>query len=389
MASQIDRDVERARKILKGRAREELRRYFKHGELIGRKGRDIVSIPIPNIEIPRFRFGDNSGGAGQGEGEIGDPIARGPDEEGDGDGEAGDQPGDHILEDFTLEELAEILGEELELPRLENKSRQTIVSQRMRYKSIRDVGPENLLARRRTLKQALLRCLSVVDPEDLEDPEFDLAKVIRLTRPDYRYRCPEVINEYAANAAIVYMLDVSGSMTDELKNIVRTMANWIDIWICSQYKGVECRYIIHNAAAREVDQNTFYHTRESGGTIISSAYKLFAAIINPSSGYSSPYGGTYSPEEWNIYGFHFSDGDNWGEDDRAALAVVSGHLLPRINLFGYTQIKSPYGSGNFLNSIAALKRNNGDGGFENLATAFLKGREDIFNGIKALLGKGK
>ena len=72
---------------------------------------------------------------------------------------------------------------------------------------------------------------------------------------------------------MIYLMDVSGSMTDEQKEIVRTEAFWIDTWLSSQYDGIETRYIIHDAVAKEVDEHTFYHTRESGGTRISSAYK--------------------------------------------------------------------------------------------------------------------
>ena len=75
------------------------------------------------------------------------------------------------------------------------------------------------------------------------------------------------------------MMDVSGSMTDEQKEIVRIEAFWIDTWIKAHYKGVETVYIIHDAAAQEVDEHTFYHTRESGGTKISSAYELADKII--------------------------------------------------------------------------------------------------------------
>ena len=77
-------------------------------------------------------------------------------------------------------------------------------------------------------------------------------------------------------------MDVSGSMTDEQKEIVRTEAFWIDAWLGQQYRGIEKRYIIHDAVAKEVDEHTFYHTRESGGTRISSAYKAAAELIDRS-----------------------------------------------------------------------------------------------------------
>ena len=79
------------------------------------------------------------------------------------------------------------------------------------------------------------------------------------------------------------------------------------------YKGLETRFIIHDAAAKEVDENTFFRTSESGGTLISSAYKLCQKMIEDK----------YPPHEWNIYPFHFSDGDNWsGEDTRLCVRLL-------------------------------------------------------------------
>src|SRR5207248_748032 len=166
--------------------------------MIGKKGKDLVSIPLPQIDIPQFRYGTKgSGGVGQGPGQPGQPLTPGQ-EPGSG---AGDQPGGHILEvELTMEEMASILGEELALPRIE--------------------------------------------------------------------------------------------------------PFWIDTWIKAHYQGVETVYIIHDAVAQEVDEHTFYHTRESGGTKISSAYALADKVINQ----------RYTPDSWNVYAFHFSDGDNWGDD---------------------------------------------------------------------------
>src|SRR5260370_6904157 len=119
--------------------------------MIGRQGREYVSIPIPNIEIPHFRHGGKgSGGVGQGEGDPGTPIGKGQDD-GDGQGEAGDQPGGHVREvEVSLEELAEMLGQELELPRVEPKGKSTISTHKDKYSSIRSTGPEPLTHMRRT-----------------------------------------------------------------------------------------------------------------------------------------------------------------------------------------------------------------------------------------------
>jgi uncharacterized sporulation protein YeaH/YhbH (DUF444 family) len=130
MSLKIDQDHSRFRAIVRGKIRQNLRKYISQGELIGRKGKDLVSIPIPQIDIPRFRFGDKQqGGAGQGEGEPGDPIGGEQGEEGGEGKQAGQGAGEHSLEvDVTLDELAAILGEELELPDIQDKGKSKIIN---------------------------------------------------------------------------------------------------------------------------------------------------------------------------------------------------------------------------------------------------------------------
>ena len=104
----VERDQSRFRQIVRGKIRQNLRKYVTHGEMIGRQGRDLVSIPIPQLDVPHFRYGKNgSGGVGQGEGEVGTPIGSARGQQRNGTGKAGSDPGAHILEvDISLEELA-------------------------------------------------------------------------------------------------------------------------------------------------------------------------------------------------------------------------------------------------------------------------------------------
>src|SRR5512135_2247777 len=158
MANRIERDSGRYREIIKGQVRKELKKFISHSELLGKKGKNLVSIPIPRVDIPHFRFDPGGmGGVGQGDGDVGDVIGRG--EPGDGTGAgAGDQPGAHIMEvELTLEELAEMLGEALELPHIEPRGKDYLFSQKDRYTSIRQVGPESLRHFKRTYKHALKR----------------------------------------------------------------------------------------------------------------------------------------------------------------------------------------------------------------------------------------
>jgi sporulation protein YhbH len=368
MVLRIEGDQNRFKQIIRGKIRENLRKYVSHGEMIGRKGKDLVSIPVPHLDVPHFRFGHSgSGGVAQGDGEIGQPIARGGDQEGEG-GEAGSEPGGHILEvDVPLDELAAILGDELELPNIEPKGRENISQEKARYNSIRRTGPESLRHFKRTYIQALRRQISASE----YDPKKPLVLPIN---EDKRYRSWDEVREPVANAVIIYMMDVSGSMTDDQKEIVRIESFWIDTWLRSQYDGVERRYIIHDAVAKEVDEETFYHTRESGGTRISSAYKVCAELIARS----------FPPVDWNIYCFQFSDGDNWGEDNEASLRVLREGIVPHVNLFCYGQVESPYGSGEFIHALETAF-----GEEEKVVLSEIADKEAIYDSIKTFLGKGK
>ncbi len=370
MSLKIDQDHSRFRAIVRGKIRQNLRRYVSKGELMGKQGKDVVSIPIPQIDIPKFRFADKQqGGVGQGEGEVGDALGQGEGQPGDGQGEAGSESGEHALEvEVTLDELADILGEELELPNIESKGKSTLRDQKDRYVGIRSVGPNSLRHFKRTFKTALRRQIAL-GMYDKKRP------IIIPTKDDMRFRSWKTDEEPVANAVIIYMMDVSGSMGDEQKEIVRIESFWIDTWLRRQYEGIETRFIIHDAVAREVDRDTFFRTRESGGTMISSAYKLCAQMIEDE----------FPSSEWNIYPFHFSDGDNWSVDDTLqCVEILKNQLLPAANVFCYGQVESPYGSGQFIKD---LHEHFGDD--DRIITSEIRDRDAIIGSIKDFLSKGK
>lgn len=369
MVLRIEQDASRFKKIVRGKIKKEMSKFISSGELIGKQGKKIVSIPIPRIDIPQFRFTDKQqGGVGQGEGEAGDPLNQGDPQ--DGTGKAGSDPGVHILEvDVTFDELVELLGEELELPHIQPKSREKFSEIKNVYRGIRTTGPESLRHGKRTYKQALKRSIFTGEYNP-QNP------IIVPYRGDKRYRSYKQLRLPAHKAVIIYMMDVSGSMGNEQKEIVRLESFWIDAWLRKQYKGIETRYIIHDAVAHEVDQETFYRTRESGGTIISSAYKLCQQIIEHD----------YNPMEWNIYPFHFSDGDNWSANDtQECIKLLEDFYFKITNVFCYGQVESEFGSGQFLKDLQDKFGDKNEG----LITSRIENREGILKSIKDFLGKGK
>ncbi len=369
MVLKIKQDHSRFREIVRGRIKHNLKKYISQGELLGKQGGDTISIPLPRIDLPHFVYDHRDrGGTGQGEGEVGDVLEPGNVEPGEGS-EAGGEPGEHSLEvDISLDELAEMLGEALELPNIEPKGSERITSDSIRYTGVNSTGPESLRHFKRTFKQALRRQIATGNYDPVNP-------VIIPTRDDRRYRSWKIKSEPQTNAAIVYMMDVSGSMGEEQKEIVRIESFWIDTWLRSQYKGIETRYIIHDAMAKEVDRDTFFHTRESGGTMISSAYKLCAEVIEAD----------YPVADWNIYPFHFSDGDNWSTDDtRLCLDLLRDRIFPASNVFCYGQVESPYGSGQFIKDLR--------GSFSEedmVITSEIPNKDAIYRSIKEFLGRGK
>src|SRR6476469_8133297 len=363
-----ERDLNRFRQIVRGKIKKDLRKYMSQGEMIGRQGRKYVSIPLPQIDLPQFRYGaKQGGGVGQGDGDVGDPIGRGDPQQ--GEGEAGSEPGQHVVEvDITLEELAQILGEELQLPNVEPRGKKNIVAKKDKYSGIRRVGPDALRHFKRPSREGLKR--------QLMSGEYNSADPIVVPiREDMRFRSWKETLMPESNAVIIYMMDVSGSMGTEQKELVRITAFWIETWLRSQYKEIDIRYIVHDAAAKEVDQETFYHIREGGGTKISSAYRLTNQVIDE----------RYPPDDWNIYCFHFSDGDNWGGGDtRECVELLRTQLLPKVNLFCYGQVRSLYGSGRFAHDLDEYLRD-----ADNLVIAEIADRDDVYDAIKDFLGKGK
>ena len=365
----IDQDHTRFRQIVDGRIKRDLRKFVSSGELVGKQGDRFVTIPLPQIALPRFRHGSNqSQGVGQGEGQSGQPV---PGQQGDqpGAGQAGEDAGEHELEvEVPIADLARILGEELELPAIEPRGRKQLRTDGQRYSGISRAGPNSLRHFKRTFREALKRQIA----SGQYDPDRPLVVPIR---EDMRFRAPKPTRQPEASAVVVYMMDVSGSMGGEQKEIVRIEAFWIDAWLRHQYRNLEVRYIVHDAEAHEVDQHSFFHLKESGGTKISSAYELCWELVRD----------RYPASEWTVYPFHFSDGDNWSSSDTThCVKLLRDSLLPHCNQFCYGQVKSAYGSGQSKKDLDAAFR-----GEPKVVTSDITDRDGILASIKAFLGKGR
>lgn len=287
--------------------------------IITADGNRIVKVPIRSLELPRFRF-DRGGGthAGQGTGDakVGDVL--GSDGTAPSPG-AGDQPGvDYDEAEITVDELVALVFQDLGLPFLKPKSTQQVLGETVRFDELRKKGILSNLDKRRSLLENVRR-----------NARTGPAVVGGLTDDDLRFKTWEPDIREEQSAAVIAMRDVSGSMGEFEKYITRSFYLWMVRFLRSKYRSVEIVFITHHTEAQVVDEESFFHRGESGGTKVSSAYQLALEVMTA----------RFPASAWNVYPFHFSDGDNWGDGDNERCRSLVREMLARCNVFGYGEIQ--------------------------------------------------
>lgn len=331
MASPARRDSHRFRELIKNEAQKKLRNILKEGgiPIQGSKGKFV--IPVHEIEFPQFRYGGILGqrGVGQGQGEPGDVVGN---EDQDAPTGAGNQPGQHELGvEFSLDELADMLGEELCLPRLQPKHGGEALTQELALKSRARHGMPSQLLPRATFKAALRRSIAT-GIVSTDDPEG--ASKVSILPIDLRFRAfkNEAVPEQ--RAVIVYARDISGSITEENAYWTKSICFYINLWVRRYFPNTVLRYLTHDTEVDHVSEEEFFRRTTSGGTLFTPCYAEVQKMILEE----------YRPEEWNVYFFHFSDGDPFSEDDCAQACGIIQQIGSELNLFGYGQL-SGFGGG--------------------------------------------
>ncbi len=315
-------DQARHKRKVKEAIRENLADIVSEQSIITNDGRKIVKVPIRTLDEYRFRFDPNDQqqvGQGDGKSQVGDVLERYGQKDGPGNGpQAGDQPGvDYYEAEMTMDELSGMIFEDLSLPNLEEKRLQELESPAVRFTDIRKSGPFSNLDKRRTIRENLKRNAKQGAP-----------RFGNLQNDDLRFKTWEQDIRRESNAVVMAMMDVSGSMGTFEKYISRAFYYWMVRFLRTKYDNVEIVFIAHHTEAKEVTEEEFFTRGESGGTKASSAYQLALTLLQE----------RYSPASWNIYPFHFSDGDNWPSDNELCLNLTS-QLVDQCNQFGYGEIR--------------------------------------------------
>ena len=374
----------RHREKVRESIRENIADIIAEESIIGKNKDRIIKVPLRGIKEYRFIYGDNAPGVGEGDGNAqpGQVVGKtGKDGQEQGDGKAGDRPGiDYYETDVTLDELIEIMFEDLELPNLERRALREIPTDRFaKRKGYRHVGIRVRLDKRRTARQRVKRVLATRHrqiaqgyevPKDADGNE----RRFPFHQDDLRYKHLETDVREESNAAVVCIMDTSGSMDTMKKYLARSFFFLLYQFISTRYRNVEIVFIAHHTEASEVTEDEFFHKGEAGGTFISSGYQKALDIIAE----------RYHPSLWNLYAFHCSDGDNFDSDNPAALRAAK-ELSDICNLFGYGEIKplgSRYYESSMLNVFRRIQA-------PNFHTVLIERKEDIWPSFKAFLAKDR
>ena len=314
-------DQERHKQKIREAIKKNLADIVSEESIILSDGKKMFKVPIRSLDEYRFRYDpgrQQHAGEGEGKSKVGDVVASEPRQGRGKRGDAGQEPGvDYYEAEVTLDELAAMIFEDLGLPFLEEKKMAEMESETVRFTDVRKVGPLANLDKKRTILENIKR--NAVKG----DPHFGGIK-----NEDLRFKTWEPTIKYQSNAVVIAMMDVSGSMGEFEKYIARSFYFWMVRFLRTKYNNVKIIFISHHTEAKEVTEEEFFTHGESGGTQVSSAYELALELIQE----------RFNPDDWNIYPFHFSDGDNLPWDNERCVGLVQ-KLMEMCNIFGYGEIR--------------------------------------------------
>ncbi len=352
-----------------------------------------IAIPADGVRQPSFHHAPGARRdlilPGNREYIEGDRIARPPEDDGAGGKGAGSGGGKGRPDLFrfmlTREEFLNIFLDDLELPDLAKRRIALVDKEGLRRAGYATTGTPNNLAIARTLRLSLSRRIALARPKsetivraeeelaaamaeggaNIENLRRDLevlrrrrGRVAYLDPVDLRYRRFERFPKPVAQAVMFCLMDVSGSMTEHTKDIAKRFFMLLHVFLTRRYKRIELVFIRHTDEAAEVDEETFFRSVETGGTMVSSALEEMLRIVKD----------RYDPTSWNIYAAQASDGDNLMGDNERTRALLQNDILPLSQYFAYIEVRDSFfeevnpfdgGTSSLWSAYAPLQREGG------------------------------
>lgn len=329
---------------------------------------DKVGVPADGIREPRFRYEPGSGETkrvlpGNTHYGVGDRIRK-PQQQGGGRGKKGSNEGegqDEFMFVLSRDEFLDLFFEDLELPDLIKHTLKEMETFKPRRAGYSVTGSPSNLAVINTMKNAMGRRIALKRPssEEVKALRAELFTLEAVSEPDegqkarmtalrdeieaktkkqaaipyidpldVRYKKFDKEPEPNANAVMFCLMDVSASMGEREKDLAKRFFVLLHLFLTRRYDKIELVFIRHTHNADEVDEDTFFHSRETGGTVVSTALEEMERIVEA----------RYPASDWNIYAAQASDGDNFPGDSDHCLQVMRDTILPRCQYFAYIEI---------------------------------------------------
>lgn len=325
-------------------------------------GKDVIKIPIRSLDEYKIRYNhDKSKHVGQGNGksQVGDVVANdGSPNAGKGK-QAGDQAGsDYYEAEVSIAEIEDHLFKELELPNLEQRDQYEITDEDIAFNDIRKKGLIGNIDKKRTIIAAFKR--NAMDGH---------ADILPIYNDDLRFKTWDPIVKPQSKAVVLMMMDTSASMGTFEKYAARSFYFWMTRFLRTKYEKVDIEFIAHHTLAKVVSETDFFSKGESGGTICSTAYEKALDLIEKK----------YNPSSYNIYPFHFSDGENMSSDNAKCLTLVEA-LMEQSNMFGYGEVNTHSRYSTLMNTYNKID----DPKFRHYV---LKDHKDVYHALKKFFYK--
>jgi hypothetical protein len=337
--SVVDRtsqDRSRHKKKIEKAIKESIKDVIAEESIIGQNGKKKIRIPVRGLKEYRFIFGNNEkngsvGSGGEHKVKRGQKIGKKRAQKGgaQGTGHASNEKGDEYYDvEVTLEELAEYLFTDLELPDLEKKQFRFLSQKSLKRKGYRFEGIRPRLSKKETLKRKIRR-RKMAQNRGTYDPEQD--ERFPFHKDDLKYHHIKPKKKENSAAVIFFLMDVSGSMSQDRKFLARSFFFLLYQFLNHKYEKVEVVFISHSTSAHRVSEDDFFKVSTHGGTIISSCLNLEVEIIEKE----------FHPHTWNIYTFYCGDGENWTADNEKSLTLFK-KIKDLSQLTGYCEINESY-----------------------------------------------
>jgi uncharacterized sporulation protein YeaH/YhbH (DUF444 family) len=309
------RDWLRHNQKVRAAVKDSLPELLAGGDLMTGSNNRTVAVPVKMLEHARFRLLDaqSQTGAGQGKGQPGD-VLRPAREDGSEKGQGGTGNGElRFVVELKVDEIVDWLWEELKLPELKPKRSATLDEPDYIREGWDKRGARSRLDRRRTLKESVKRRAIQENAVSITNDDLRFRQLVKRATP-------------ATNAAVVFALDVSGSMDEAQRRLAKQFFFFALQGIRRQYTKVETVFLAHAAEAWEFDESQFFQASSSGGTVTSGVARLALDLLQT----------RYDASRYNAYFFYASDGENAAEDRDEARGALA-QLSTLVNYAGYVE----------------------------------------------------